>query len=114
LSNLDESDDETSDHAETCTSDGKTIYLHNQLKDHGGILTRIYDVMHMGCGHLIQRGSDENQGLKRYGDNARGIGSVFHLGADKSTLDDVQKYELEAGQLGVSFITRELQSVLLE
>jgi hypothetical protein len=28
-------EDDGSDHAETCTSDGQTIYLHNQLKDHG-------------------------------------------------------------------------------
>ena len=55
LSHVEDSDTDDTDHAETCTADGKTIYLHNQLKDHGGILTRIYDIMHMGCGHLIQR-----------------------------------------------------------
>jgi|GEM_PF-4875253 len=43
----DNPEDDHSDHAETCTSDGHTIYLHNQLRDHGGILTRIYDIMHM-------------------------------------------------------------------
>lgn len=46
--------DQDADHIETCTSDGEVVYLHNHLADHGGILTRIYDILHMGCGHIVQ------------------------------------------------------------
>jgi hypothetical protein len=115
LSNLNEGQaGEEADHAETCTSDGHTIYLHNQLKDHGGILTRIYDVMHMWCGHLIQWWSDEKQGISRYGDKAWEIWSVFHMGADAETLSHVQKYELEAWQLGLSCLSKILRWLALD
>lgn len=106
-------EDDGSDHAETCTSDGQTIYLHNQLKDHGWILTRIYDIMHMGCGHLIQWWAQADSGLTWYGDTAFEIGSVFHDGANEDTLMRVKAYELEAGVLGLSYIDSILDTLEL-
>lgn len=105
---------EDADHSETCTSDGKTIYLHNQLSDHWGIMTRVYDIMHMWCGHLIQRWAKENSGLEYYGDKARKIGSVFHMWASDDLLLKVSNYELEAGILWVQHLREIIKEVILQ
>jgi hypothetical protein len=114
LSNATDSWEQDADHAETCTSDGLTIYLHNQLADHGGIATRIYDILHMGCGHLIQWWATETSGLERYGDKAREIGSVFHGDSSEQVLQDVERYEFEAWRLGISYLTKIIDTLALD
>jgi len=105
---------EDADHAETCTSDGKTIYLHNQLSDHWGITTRIYDIMHMGCGHLLQRWAKEHSWLEYHGDKAWEIGSVFHMWASDELLSKVWDYELEAWTLWVQYLRNIVKKVSLQ
>ena len=104
LSQVSDSWEEDTDHAETCTSDGKTLFLHNQLSDHGGILTRFYDLLHLGCGHVIQRWADERSWLTRYGDKAYTIWSVFHGWANQQVLKDVEDYEFEAGKMWLAYL----------
>lgn len=46
--------DEKEKHHESCLSDGQTVWLHDDLEDVGGITGRLYDILHVGCGHLYQ------------------------------------------------------------
>jgi len=112
--NVEENNGEEADHFETCTSDGEKVYLHNQLQDHGGIMTRVYDIMHMGCGHMIQRAAQQQSGLDRYGDKAWAIGSVFHMGADAHKLREVGEYEMEASELALQCVRDVLAHTLTD
>lgn len=84
-------------HHETCLSDGKNVWLHEDLEEVGGIISRVYDILHVGCGHLWQWSADSSSGLEFYGNRAWRIGSQFHLGASEHTLNIVRRYEREAG-----------------
>lgn len=115
MSNMkEEHNGEEADHIETCTSDGEVVYLHDQLDDHGGILTRIYDVLHMGCGHIVQWGADQKSGLDWYGDKAWDIGSVFHLNATDEKLAQVSDYEMEASKIALTCLRKVLKETLLD
>jgi NitT/TauT family transport system ATP-binding protein len=89
-------------HHETCISDGLDIWIHNDINDVGGVCGRLYDLLHVGCGHLWQWSANENSGLKFWGDNAWHIGSKFYLGANEDTLKVVYEYEREAGELAMA------------
>lgn len=98
---IEEHNGEQADHIETSIADGDTVYLHANLWDHGGIATRLFDIMHLWAGHMIQRAADHDSGLEFWGDAAYEIWSVFHNGASQETLQKVRKYEEEAGRLGL-------------
>src|SRR5687768_16668675 len=51
-------------HHETCLSNGIKVWLHDNLDEVGGIAGRLYDALHVGCGHVWQWGSDETNGLQ--------------------------------------------------
>ena len=89
-------------HHETCVSDGADVWMHDDLGEIGGITGRLYDLLHVGCGHLWQWSADERSGLRFFGDAAWEIGSISHLGASKEELEMVRAYEREAGELAMA------------
>jgi hypothetical protein len=94
--------EETEKHHESCISDGAEVFLHEDIEDVGGICGRLYDILHVGCGHLWQWSSNGNNNLKFFGENAWEIGSTFYLGKSKEEIDTVWHYELEAGIIALS------------
>ncbi len=98
---VEEAEWDKADHIETSIADGDTVYLHDNLWDHGGIATRLFDVMHLWAGHMIQWAADQDSGLQFWWDKAYDIGTVFHNGASEETLQQVRSYEEEAGRLGL-------------
>lgn len=89
-------------HHETCISDGADVFMHNDIDDIGGIGSRLYDILHVGCGHLWQWSSNKQSGLKYYGGYSWKIASRFYLGADEKDLETVWGYEREAGIIAVA------------
>lgn len=87
------------EHHETCISDGKEIWLHNDLEDVGGIMGRIYDLLHVGCGHLWQWSATAESGFEFYGDYAWEFGSQSFLFATASKISEVWRYEEEASRI---------------
>lgn len=111
LSNVvEEQEDEEADHLETSIADGDTIYLHDNLGDHGWIATRLYDAMHLWSGHMIQRAATEESWLQFWGDEAYKIGSVFHQWASEEVLSNVRLYEKEAGELWLFMLAKVLNT----
>ncbi len=86
-------------HHESCLSDGMEVYLHHDMEDIGGICGRLYDILHVGCGHLWQWSANRGSNLKFKGDQAWTIGSAYYLGANDEDLRVVWDYEEEAGIL---------------
>ena len=89
-------------HHESCLSDGREIYLHDNMEDIGGICSRLYDILHMGCGHVWQWSAQTESNLKFYGEHAWSIGSTYYLGASEDKLKEVWDYEEEAGALALA------------
>jgi len=93
---------EADKHHESCISDGSEVFLHYDMEDVGGICGRLYDILHVGCGHLWQWSANENSGLKFYGDNAWKVGSTFYLDKPEEEIQLVYNYEREAGIIAVA------------
>ncbi|MEM6267830.1 MAG: hypothetical protein AAF998_00265 [Bacteroidota bacterium] len=85
-------------HHETAISNGKQLYIHDEMEEMG-LVGRIYDLLHMGAGHMWQWGSDERSGLNHFGDEAWAIGGKYFLFAEPEQLALVASYEKEAGQI---------------
>ena len=89
-------------HHESCISDGMEVYLHHDMEDIGGICGRLYDILHVGCGHLWQWSANGESNLKFKGDNAWKVGSTYYLKASDDKLMEVWNYEEEAGLLALA------------
>ncbi len=96
-------------HHESCISDGMEIYLHSCLEDIGGICGRLYDILHVGCGHLYQWSASDDSHLEFKGDKAWSIGSTYHLHAGEDKLREVWNYESEAGVLALENLKKILR-----
>lgn len=57
-------------HHETCVSDGLEVWLHDEVEHVGGECSRLYDLLHVGCGHLVQWAAGPESGLEFFGDEA--------------------------------------------
>lgn len=88
-------------HHETCISDGKEIWLHNDLEDVGGIAGRLYDILHVGCGHLWQWSANEKSTFVFNGDKAWEMGARTFLFAPDTELQEVRAYEKEASKISI-------------
>ncbi len=96
-------------HHESCISDGLEVYLHNDLEEVGGICSRVYDLLHVGCGHVWQWSANSKSGLRFYGSEAWRIASIFFLGKTDREINLVREYEKEAGILAISNLEIVLQ-----
>jgi hypothetical protein len=86
-------------HHETCVSDGLTVWAHDEIEQLGGECSRLYDLLHVGCGHLFQWAAGADSGLEFYGDQAWAMASTFYLRAEAKLIDRVWRYEREAARL---------------
>jgi hypothetical protein len=93
---------------DTCQSDGKTVYLHNDLKKAGGMPSRIYDLIHVGLGHGTQWSANKNSKLQFAGDKSWKIATKAYVGAGEENLKTVYEYEKEAGRLGLEHLKKVL------
>jgi len=96
-------------HHETCVSDGKTVWIHDQIEHVGGECSRLYDMLHVGCGHLFQWAAGRESGLSFYGDEAWEMASKFFLKAPEPEIQRVWRYEREAAQLASGNLARILE-----
>jgi hypothetical protein len=99
---IDRQIDEKDKHHESCIADGSEVFLHYDMEDVGGICGRLYDILHVGCGHLWQWSASEESGLEFYGDKAWKIGSTFYLGRPEEEIQMVYDYEKEAGVIAMA------------
>jgi hypothetical protein len=89
-------------HHESCISDGAEVFLHYDMEDVGGICGRLYDILHVGCGHLWQWSANKKSGLQFYGNASWKVGSTFYLGKPEKQIQMVYNYEREAGIIAVA------------
>jgi hypothetical protein len=101
------SDDE---HHETCISDGLEVWLHGEIDHPGGECSRLYDLLHVGCGHFFQWSADATSGLSYFGDEAWGMASRSFLRASEQDIQMVWKYEYEAARLATGCLNELLKS----
>ncbi len=99
---LDREIEKKDQHHESCISDGAEVFLHINMEEVGGICGRIYDLLHVGCGHLWQWSADASSGLRFYGNAAWEIGSVFYLHRPEDEIQQVWRYEREASLLALA------------
>jgi hypothetical protein len=103
-------------------SNGSDIWLHNDIEDVGGIYGRLYDIVHVGLGHLFQWNAEPDATIEFKGDEAWLVGSTFYLFADSEKIELVKRYECEAHQIALcnlskilhenNFATRKIEEVL--
>ena len=94
-------------HAETARSDGKTLVLEKDLKAAGGASARMYDLMHLAFGHMVQWSTEEkNMLLTR--DEAWSIGYRNHEKSPDRVLEMMSLYEFEAGMQGLEAVRQAL------
>jgi len=97
-------------HAETARSDGKTLLLEKNLENAGGIQGRIYDLMHLAFGHMIQWSSEDSK-LLLYRQEAWSIGYRNHATSPDIVIDMMSFYEFEAGMQGIEILHEVLDSM---
>lgn len=93
-------------HHETCVSDGLDVWMHDEIEHVGGECSRLYDLLHVGCGHLFQWAADSTSGLKFFGDEAWAMASRSFLRAPSEEIELVWEYEREAAQLANGNLAR--------
>jgi len=101
-------------HHETCVSDGLEVWLHDEVEHVGGECSRLYDLLHVGCGHLVQWAAGPESGLEFFGDEAWLMASTFFLGRPEEEIQRVWRYEREAAQLANGNLRKVLELVDLE
>jgi|GEM_PF-6950254 len=97
-------------HHETCLSDGLDIWMHDEIEHVGGECSRLYDLLHVGCGHLFQWAASIDSGLAFYGDQAWKMASTLYLKAPEADIQRVWAYEREAAQIAVGNLKHILDS----
>lgn len=97
-------------HAETARSNGKTLFLEKDLEKAGNIPGRMYDLMHLSFGHMVQWSTDDPKALLTK-DQAWSVGYRNHDESPDRVLELVQLYEFEAGLMGINMLQKELKNV---
>ncbi len=92
--------DEEEKHAETARSDGKKLIMEQNLEMAEGIEGRLYDLMHVGFGHMVQWSCDDDN-LLLDSEKAWAIGYRNHDESPDEVLEVVKMYEFEGGILGI-------------
>lgn len=109
---------DNSDHDETATCDnGVTMTLLKDLSKHAGIVTQLYDILHLWWWHMLQWAMESDPGDREYWwDKAFEIGAVFHVWASQEKLEQVRQYEEEGWRMGLWNLkqTMELMQLNLE
>lgn len=103
-------DKEHKKHAETARSDGEVLLLEKNLSNAGGIQGRIYDLMHLAFGHMIQWSNTDTHLLLNK-EEAWSIGYRNHEDSPKAVIDMMSHYEFEAGMLGVEALHQVLDTM---
>ena len=91
--------DTKDEHHETCLSDGKNIWLHDNIEDSGGIEGRLYDILHVGFGHAWQWAASSDSGYKYFGQIAWNMATEFYLFKPEDQIQLARDYEEEASKL---------------
>lgn len=94
-------------HAETARSDGKTLLLEIDLVAAGGIQGRIYDLLHLAFGHMVQWSTDDGSTLFTR-EEAWSLGYRNHEQSPKTIVDIMSLYEFEGGMQGVEALHQTL------
>ncbi len=102
----DTSEDEK--HSETARSDGKNLLLEKDLAKAGGIQGRMYDLLHLAFGHMVQWSTDNSKMLLTK-EEAWAIGYRNHEGSPDVVLDMMSLYEFEAGMQAIEILQRVLE-----
>lgn len=105
-------DEEHQKHAETARSDGKTLLLEIDIVAAGGIQGRIYDLLHLAFGHMVQWSTEESNMLLTR-EEAWSIGYRNHEKSPSIVVDMMSFYEFEAGMQGVEALHQVLDEVSL-
>jgi hypothetical protein len=92
-------------HAETARSDGKNLLLEVDLKKAGGIQGRMYDLLHLAFGHMVQW-STEDPHMLLTKEQAWSIGYRNHEKSPDIVLDMMSLYEFEAGMLAIEVLRK--------
>jgi hypothetical protein len=103
-------DIENKKHAETARSDGKNLILEKELKNAGGIQGRMYDLMHLAFGHMVQWSSDDKK-LLLTKEESWAIGYRNHEGSPDIVLEMMSLYEFEAGMQGIEALRQVIDEV---
>ncbi len=94
-------------HAETARSDGKNLLLEISLEKAGGIQGRLYDLMHLTFGHMVQWSSEDSK-LLLTREEAWSIGYRNHETSPDRVVDMMSFYEFEAGMQGIEALRQVL------
>ena len=87
-------------HSETARSDGKWLFLEQDLVKTGGIISRLYNLLHVGFGHMTQWSTtDPDMAFTK--EQAWALGYRNHDKSPESVLEAMQVYEFEAGMVGI-------------
>ena len=100
-------DEENEKHTETARSDGKNLLLEKDLVKAGGIQGRMYDLLHLAFGHMMQWSTNEiNMLLTK--EEAWEIGYRNHEESPDVVVDLMSLYEFEAGMQGIEALQQAL------
>ncbi len=105
--------EEEDKHAETARSDGKTLLMEQRLELAEGIEGRLYDLMHVGFGHMVQWSSNSDSMILG-AEEAWAIGYRNHDVSPDQVLELVKLYEFEGGVLGIQKLKEALEQTDLE
>ena len=105
-------DAENTRHAETARSDGKHLLLEKDIKAAGRIQGRMYDLLHLAFGHMVQWSTDDAKMILTK-EEAWAIGYRNHEGSADRILDLMSLYEFEAGMQGIEALRQVLDEATL-
>jgi hypothetical protein len=97
-------------HAETARSDGKNLLLEKNIDKAGGIQGRMYDLMHLAFGHMVQWSSEDSK-LLLTREEAWSIGYRNHETSPDRVVDMMSFYEFEAGMQGIEALRQVLDKM---
>jgi hypothetical protein len=97
-------------HAETARSDGKILLLEKDIEKAGGITGRMYDLLHLAFGHMVQWSSNDTAMLLTR-EESWAIGYRNHDTSPDRVIDMMSFYELEAGMQGVEALRQILDGM---
>lgn len=97
-------------HAETARSDGKNLLLEKDLAKAGGIQGRMYDLLHLAFGHMVQW-STEDPHMLLTKEEAWAIGYRNHEKSPDVVLDMMSLYEFEAGMQAIEMLHKVLKEI---
>ncbi|MDI9336792.1 MAG: hypothetical protein QM539_00030 [Alphaproteobacteria bacterium] len=97
-------------HIITTVSNGGEVFMCTDIDYVGGIGSRLFDILHVGCGHIWQWSASEESGLEFYGFYSWEIATKFYLNANEEELKLVWRYEREAGILAIQNLKNILET----